>query len=126
MGTAFSIWNGRIAPVFDVAREVLLIEAGGGNGFSERTLILPMGTVMQKLTLLAEHGVTTLVCGALSREGKFVAEAYSIKTWSFVAGAVPEVVQAWRDGLLGGQEFSMPGCCRGHSHRKRFRAHTRF
>jgi hypothetical protein len=65
----------------------------------------------QKALRLAELGVDTLVCGAISRPLASMVAAYGIETVAFVAGDLTDVIQAWRDGTLGGGRFAMPGCC---------------
>lgn len=65
----------------------------------------------QMVAWLAEQGVTTLVCGAVSRPLQERLSAVGIKVVPFVAGDLRQVIQASFDGSLNGSAFTMPGCC---------------
>jgi len=108
---AFAYREERIAPVFDIARQVLLVEVSSGRIVGESTEPLPENAAAQKALRLAELGVGTLVCGAISRPLRDLVSAYGIRVIPFVAGDLREVVQAWRGRALGGGTFAMPGCC---------------
>ncbi len=113
MKTAFSVWEQRIAPVFDTARQVQLLDFDGKRIIGETAHSLPGGSVSQKVAWLADHGIDALVCGAVSRPLQEQLAAASIRVIPFVAGSLREVIQAWFDGSLHGAAFTMPGCC-GH------------
>jgi len=108
--TAFSSWNNRIAPVFDVARQLFLVEIESGAVTSEAEEILPADEPGAKVRKLAELGVKALVCGAISRFLHDLVTSYGITVVPFVAGDLREVVRAWVENRLD-DEFAMPGCC---------------
>lgn len=110
MKAAFTEWNGRIAPLFDVAQTVRVVEAGMSDKSEEKVLGLPLGSPEAKVTFLVEHAVDVLVCGAISREVRERAEAEGIEVCSFTAGRIRPVVNAWMHGNLDQAHFSMPGC----------------
>jgi predicted Fe-Mo cluster-binding NifX family protein len=110
MNAAFACWNHRIAPVFDSARQVLLVRAESGRIVSETQRVLPGELPVQKALHLAELGVGTLVCGAISRPLHGMVSAYGIRVIPFVAGDLREVVRAWIQDALTGDTFAMPGC----------------
>lgn len=120
MKAAFACWDGRIAPVFDVAREILLVEADSGQVVGEAAEQLPDALPVQKALRLAELGVETLVCGAISRPLHETILAYRIRVIPFVAGELGEVVHAWASGGPDWGAFAMPGCSGGRG-RRRFR-----
>jgi len=111
MKTAFAYWDKRIAPVFDIARHIHLVEAEAGQIVTERQEILADDLPVQKALFLAQLGIGTLVCGAISRPLQALVTAYGIQVIPFVAGELGEVIQAWLSGNLTGDRFSMPGCC---------------
>ena len=111
MKTAFSVWEQRIAPVFDTACQVHLVESDGTRIVSERAYALSGEDVPRKVEWLAEQGVATLVCGAVSRPLQERLSVVGIKVVPFVAGDLRQVIQAWFDGSLNGAAFTMPGCC---------------
>jgi predicted Fe-Mo cluster-binding NifX family protein len=112
MKAAFSVWDNRIAPVFDVARRILLVEATSGRIVSEKQEILADPVPMQKVACLAEMGVDILVCGAVSRPLQEMIAAYDIRIIPFVAGELREVIDAWLSGKRSIELFAMPGCCK--------------
>jgi predicted Fe-Mo cluster-binding NifX family protein len=111
MKAAFAVWNNRIAPVFDVARGIRLIEAKFGRIVHERDEQLPADSGPEKGRRLIELNVDTLVCGAISRFMLSQIAAYDIRVVSFIAGDLREVILAWLSGDLKKAAFTMPGCC---------------
>ncbi len=110
MKTAFAIWDERIAPVFDVARQVQLIETNTGGIVAQTRQMLGGQMPLQKALFLAAMGVESLVCGAISRQLHAMVADQGIVVIPFIAGAVDEVVQAWLTGSIGDARFAMPGC----------------
>ena len=73
---------------------------------------------MQKALRLAELGVSTLICGAISKSVNETVMSYGIRVIPFVAGELQDVVEVWLKGVLDQDCFAMPGCrsCRTPSH----------
>lgn len=112
MKTAFAAWENRIAPVFDVAGQIHIVETGVGQSIRETQVSFADNLPVQRALRLAELGVSTLVCGAISRPMHEMVAAYGIHVVPFVAGDLREVIRAWlRDGLQR-DSFAMPGCWR--------------
>jgi predicted Fe-Mo cluster-binding NifX family protein len=109
---AFSAWNKRIAPVFDVARRLSVIEADSGRIVSETEEKLASQLPAEMVLRLADLRIDTLVCGAISRPLREMITAHGIEVVPFVSGDLGEVVAAWMSGSLGAPAFAMPGCCR--------------
>ena len=123
MKTAFSVWKDRIAPVFDVAREIRIVESKSGKIVREKRENLFEEIPAQKAFHLADAGVDTLVCGAISRSLRTTVSSLGVKVVPFIAGDIDEIIRAWFDGNLPSDLFAMPGCCgRG---RGRFRGSRR-
>jgi predicted Fe-Mo cluster-binding NifX family protein len=110
MKTAFAHWDHRIAPVFDIARQIHVVEADSGNIVAETGESLVDDLPVQKARRLVELGVGTLVCGAISRSFQERIAALGIQVIPFVAGDLGEVIQAWLGGNLESDTFAMPGC----------------
>lgn len=110
MKTAFAYWENRIAPVFDTARWIHVIETESGRVTGERREPLPEVMPIQKVLRMLEMGVEVLVCGAISTPLRDMALAYGIEVVPFVAGQLRDVILAWRRGRLPGDAFVMPGC----------------
>lgn len=110
MRIVLTIWNARIAPVFDVAGQALIVVSENGAALSEESLELNGVSAMAKIARLAEVQADVLICGAISRQALSVANASGIEVHSFISGDVREVLQAWLEGRLGEIAFAMPGC----------------
>jgi predicted Fe-Mo cluster-binding NifX family protein len=123
---AFSFWQGRIAPVFDVARNFRLVETTTeGVIVSQTEGTFPSESLLEKTACLVGMGVETLVCGAISRPLQGTVTAAGIRVIPFVSGYIDEIVEAWGKGLIADDSFAMPGCC-GNNRGRRFRGPSRF
>ncbi len=101
------ILDNRIAPVFDVARELLLVNIDDGQVIQQELLILPT-IAREKIIKLVDVGAKVLLCGAISNELKRSAMQCDIEVVSFVSGNIQCVLKAWLADNLNG--FAMPGC----------------
>jgi len=120
MKAAFACWENRIAPVFDTARRIHIVEVESGRIVREGQEILPGDQPVRKALHLAESGIGTLVCGAISRPLHGLVSSHGIRVIPFVAGDLRAIVEAWLGGNLRGDAFAMPGC-RGRGGTRGFR-----
>ena len=111
MKTGFACWEDRIAPVFDSARQIMLVESIEGKIVSESREALPDGQPFGMASFLHGLGIESLVCGAISRPLQKMIEDRGIKVVSFVAGNLREIIKACLSGSLLTEQFAMPGCC---------------
>lgn len=107
---AFSIAGDRIAPVFDVARPLRIIDAEGGFVVGESDAEFADDVPERRALQLVALGVAELVCGAASRPMHAALAAHGIRVTPFVTGRMRDVVQAWLSGHLTRPAFAMPGC----------------
>lgn len=109
MNAAFSIWEERIAPVFDVASQVVIVPREPGSGDPVQ---ITMACHVPETTIAALLGyhVSVLVCGAISRSFHDAIIARGMTVHSFVTGKQDSVIRAWRDNRLENKRFRMPGC----------------
>ena len=119
MKTAITIWNGRVAPVFDVARQCLLIE-----NESRLEVPIPDGSAAFKASFFGDHSVSGTLWRYLAEyENALVVSG--IEVISFIAGPLEQVLDAWRAGNLVQAHFSMPGCgCKRRRCRNRGQGHS--
>jgi predicted Fe-Mo cluster-binding NifX family protein len=109
MKAAFTIWNQRIAPVFDVARTIFTVSVASGEIEDMNQDMLLNGPPMRRVAHLKQTGIDILICGAISQPLQHLLIANGIQVIAFVAGEFNEVCQAWLDGTLE-NAFAMPGC----------------
>jgi predicted Fe-Mo cluster-binding NifX family protein len=118
MKVAVAAWEGRVSPVFDTARHVLLVDIEDGRQVGQTEEPLEDGPPHRRLARLATLKVDALICGAISRPLADAVRGAGIRLVPFVAGPVEEVLHAFVNGSLPTGMFQMPGCCGG---RRRFR-----
>ena len=111
MKVALTTWNGRISPVFDVARQILLIEVEDRRVVSRHEEMLPGIDPQAQAARLTVLGPQVLICGAISQPMTVLLATESIQVIAFTAGPVEEVLAAWLAGRLPTPALSMPGCC---------------
>ncbi|MGC8658706.1 MAG: hypothetical protein ACP5U1_06495 [Desulfomonilaceae bacterium] len=122
MKAAFSCLDNRIAPVFDTARQIVLVETLYKRVVQESSEVFLDDLPVQKAIYLAELRVNTLVCGAISRPLHEMVVAYGTQVVPFIAGDLTQVIDAWLNNRLYDRRFTMPGC-RGLE-RQRFRCNV--
>lgn len=111
MNVAIPHWQGRVSPVFDVARQVLLVAVGPTGERTSRDVALPCDDPQERATFLAGTGAEVLICGAISRPLEMALAAAGIRVIPQTCGAVSDVLDAFFTGELTGGAFRMPGCC---------------
>ena len=108
---AITSWNGRIAPVFDVSRQVVVMEMENGKVINRQKQNLETSDPVAKVNRLTDLGVNVLICGAVSRPLADMIVTRGIKLVPFVAGETDQVAEAYLAGNLQNTAFAMPGCC---------------
>ena len=111
MKVALTTWNGRISPVCDVARQVLMLDIEDGRVLSRHEEPLPGSESRAQVARLSELAPGTLICGAVSHPMSDLLVAAGIRVIPFTAGDVEQVIGAWLVGALPNAGLSMPGCC---------------
>jgi predicted Fe-Mo cluster-binding NifX family protein len=109
---AFSLWQGRIAPVFDESKQIQLVQVETGQIVRHQIEYLPELLPIQRALALVNFGVDELICGAISKPLQQMIEGQSIKVIPFISGDLHEVVSAWLEHRLMEAQYIMPGCCR--------------
>jgi predicted Fe-Mo cluster-binding NifX family protein len=107
---AVTVWNGRVSPVFDTAREMLLVDLSDGTETARHLAALGGVCPAERTARLRELGVSTVICGAVSRPMAAWCATEGIRLVPFTAGDADEVIAAWIAGLLPDDGFRMPGC----------------
>ncbi len=109
MKIAITIWETRISPVFDSARNLLIAETNGVEVVSREVVLFDARRFDGVLRLLRDLDVQVLICGALCEGPAKVLEAHDIEVLSFLAGESEKVLESYIQGR-DLAEFSLPGC----------------
>lgn len=126
MRVAIAVWKNRISPVFDVSRNILVLDIENGIVTGKHKEKFASDNSDHKLTRLAELRVQKLICGAISQPLADMLTSNGIKTLSFIAGDIVEVIAAYLAGSLPNPALSMPGCCRRRRRSRRAEGLVRY
>ena len=111
MRVAIPTWEGRISPVFDVARRLILVDVESGQEVARKEESIDESGLAARTRRLAGLGVDVLVCGAISGPLAGMLTANGTKVVPWICGDVENVFQAFLRGRLSDPSFLMPGCC---------------
>jgi predicted Fe-Mo cluster-binding NifX family protein len=110
MKVALTIWNNRVAPVFDVTASAMIVDIQNESVASRATFDLSGQAAADKMATIAQMGAEVLICGAISNPAMAVAHECGIELNAFIAGDADEVLAAWIRGDLADPRYAMPGC----------------
>jgi predicted Fe-Mo cluster-binding NifX family protein len=111
MRIAISIWEKRVAPVFDVSKRLLIVLVESKQEIRRYEKTIAEVDSINKSRYLAELKVEVLICGAISQFYEEVLLASGIQVIPEICGQVEEVIQVFIAGKLDAKRFLMPGCC---------------
>ena len=124
MKVVVPIWHGRISPVFDVAKRLLVVEYEDGTESDRHEEALSEIEFARRAMRVAATGANVLICGAISRPLEGMLASAGIRVIPQVCGQAEVVLGAFLSGQLEGPAFLMPGC-RGRRQRGRRRHQVR-
>ena len=101
MRLAVPIWEGRISPVFDVARHLLLVEAENGLERSREERAVGEHSPYSWVPMLAELGVDSLICGAITEALSAALTGHGIRVIPWIRGEVEEFCEEIMMVLVG-------------------------
>jgi predicted Fe-Mo cluster-binding NifX family protein len=107
---AIPVLRSRVAPVLNWCSRIQIFPDVPSHEGVSQELILPQLEAVQRLQVLREKGVNTLICGALSADLLRYAGDLGLTVVSGVAGEVHEVVQSYWQNTLDHPKFWLPGC----------------
>jgi len=118
MRVAITVFDGRISPVFDAARRLLLVDIENGREVWRTEQIVEEPELGPRARRVAEFSADVLICGAISWPLEAMLLSVGVEVIAQTCGPVEDVLKAFISGRLTEQAFVMPGCC---GHRRRCR-----
>jgi hypothetical protein len=106
---AIPVMRGRVAPVLNWCSQLVLFQKNPDGGLGQEVQLAEL-TPLERLKLLCDQGVDTLICGALSTELHEGARRLGLQVICGIAGEVEEILEAYRANRLNRPEFWLPGC----------------
>jgi predicted Fe-Mo cluster-binding NifX family protein len=104
MKLAITTYDGRVSPVYEVAKEFLLVVVEGGRERSRERCSLNGGAPLRRIRRLLEFGVETLICGGITANQVELLHAVGITVIDQQAGPVEQVLREFIEGALSGPE----------------------
>jgi predicted Fe-Mo cluster-binding NifX family protein len=108
---AIPLYRSHVAPVLNWSTTTLIVPESGNDKTAEREMVLLAMSGFDRLRILAERNVNTLICGAIDPDLLSYAEQLGLEVIDGVAGEAREVVQAYHDRRLDDPRFRLPGYC---------------
>ena len=112
MKLAVTVWENRISPVADSAREVLVLDIEGRSVLSRHHERFKDDSLFHRARKLADLDVKAFICGAISDFYGGLVEGYGIRLIPFVHGRVDDVLNAFMNRSLLNPKFVMRGYLR--------------
>jgi len=109
MKIAIPTWNGRVSPVMDTARLLMIVEQSAGHEVSKTTVEIPVMGVSNLAQFLKGLRIDALICGAISHQLEQMLIAAGVKSYPWYRGGVDEIVAAYSGGFLHNEDFLLPG-----------------
>jgi predicted Fe-Mo cluster-binding NifX family protein len=100
MKIAVTMHDGRVSPVYGVAREVLLVVIEGGREVHRERRAVNGDGPTRRVRRLVELGVGTLICAGITTSQVELLRAAGISVIDQVTGPVDRVIQNYVDGRL--------------------------
>ncbi len=116
-----TVWEGRISPVFDVCRQVQILDVHGHAVRARSAECYETMSTRQRIERLIARGVDTIICGAITGPVRDELITRGVEVIAFVTGETEAVVQAYLDGRVTDPNFTMPGCRARRRRRRRRR-----
>ena len=86
------LFNDYIAPRFDLATEVLIIDAGEGGDDREKIVMLPQASAEQLCHMILMERIEVLICGGIEEE------YYQYLKWKKI-DVLDSVIGTWKSAL---------------------------
>jgi predicted Fe-Mo cluster-binding NifX family protein len=109
MKVAVTIWENRVSPVADSAREVLVVDMEGESILSRQHELFSGDSLFYRARKLADLEVKTFICGPISDFYGSLVEGYGIRLIPFVHGQIDDVLNAFLNKSLLNPRFVMTG-----------------
>ena len=106
MRIAIPEWNGRVSPVFDVARSIRVIDLNDDVEPQASDLDLQDD---RRAEALAKLGVDLVICSAISTSLESTLWIRGVEVISDICGTVDEIVRAYLEGATALESFRSPG-----------------
>jgi predicted Fe-Mo cluster-binding NifX family protein len=110
MRVAIPLWQGRVSPVFDEARRILLVDVFENQEQHRQEESLIAQNPFERAQMLPKLGIDLLICGMISQTQQAALSSAGIRIIPHICGPMEEVIAAFLDGRIESGALLMPGC----------------
>jgi predicted Fe-Mo cluster-binding NifX family protein len=100
MQIALTVWKGRISPLFDVTRMLLVADVEKKQITVKHYVPMECDSPAARASKLGDLGINFLICGGISDSYAKLIEAKGIHIIPFTSGAIDEVLVDFLEGKL--------------------------
>ena len=100
----------RVSPVFDVAKNIVLVDIKNGQVVRRTKRTLARMDPLARARNVRQLGVEVLVCGAISWPLKNALSSMYVDVVACICGPIEDVIEAFLNKKLADREFILPGC----------------
>ena len=110
MKIGLPVFNDRVSPVFDWARNLMIVQMNENGDMGERRTV-EMGNLgeWERVALLVSEGVNVLICAGICGSLLEAITGRGIQVLPGIVGQVDDVLEAFKEGRLAQPQFCMPG-----------------
>ena len=109
MKVVLTVWENRISPVADSARQLLVVDVENRTIRHRHTVCFEVESVFYRARRLSDLEVEIFICGAISDFFASLLEGYGIRLIPFICGEAEEVLYAYLEDSLPCPRFMMTG-----------------
>ncbi len=106
---AIPIFRSRVAPVLNWCSKILILGENDLTAAAGQEILLLNMSAFDRLRILVDEGIRTLICGALSPDLLSYGQHLGLLILPGVSGDIEEVIRAYRANELNQQRFWLPG-----------------
>jgi hypothetical protein len=117
-GLAIPVFRFRVAPVLNWCSKMLILGESAATCAAGQEMLLLNMSAFDRLRILRDEGICTLICGALSPNLLSYGEHLGLRIICGVAGDVDEVLRAYHTKQLDQPRFWLPGCTGQRNYRR--------
>jgi hypothetical protein len=115
---AIPVFRSRVAPVLNWCSKMLILRENAATRATGQEILLLNMDAFDRLRILRDEGIGTLICGALSPDLLTYGKHLGLQIICGVAGDVDEVLRAHQENQLDQPRFWLPGCAGQRDYRK--------
>lgn len=108
MNIAIPSWGKRISPLFDEAKQLLIVPHASTGPAAKHIVEITDLSLAQKCLLMKRTRVKTLICGAVSDVYLEKLLASGLRVIPGICGEIETVMNAYRNGTLEDPAFYLP------------------